>query len=102
MPQTLPTFADRLKDLRETAGISQYELAKRSGLSRQALSNLELGNREPTWETVRTLARALGVSVAEFDSGEPQRALGAKRPTPASNDLGAAREKRRGRSRKGK
>src|SRR5689334_636444 len=53
------SFAKRLATLREEAGLSQYELARRSGMSKQALSNLELGNREPTWLTVRRLARAL-------------------------------------------
>ena len=67
MPQPRKPFARRLQQLREVAGISQYELAKRSGVSKQAVSNLELGNREPSWETVRRLARALGVSVAAFD-----------------------------------
>ncbi len=60
-------FARRLKELREKAGLSQAELVQRSGVSKQAVSNLELGNRKPTWETVRRLARALGVSVAAFD-----------------------------------
>jgi transcriptional regulator with XRE-family HTH domain len=45
-------------------------LAKRAGLSRQTLSLLELGKREPTWATVRVLARALGVTCLEFDEGE--------------------------------
>jgi transcriptional regulator with XRE-family HTH domain len=41
-------------------------LAKLSGLSKQALSNLELGNREPNWNTVQRLAAALGVSCDDF------------------------------------
>ena len=60
-------FSRRLRELRRAAGLTQAELVKRSGVSKQAVSNLELGNREPTWETVRRLARALGVSVVAFD-----------------------------------
>jgi len=60
-------FALKLKALREQAGISQYELAARAGLSRQALSHLEQGNRQPAWNTVKALAKALGVSVSAFD-----------------------------------
>ena len=59
-------FADRLKAVREAAGLSQYALAKLSGLSKQAMSRLELGNNEPTWETVQLLAVALGVDCREF------------------------------------
>jgi transcriptional regulator with XRE-family HTH domain len=64
MPST--SFADRLREARETAGMSQYALAKKSGLSKQALSNLEAGNREPTWQTVQLLAAALGVDCTSF------------------------------------
>jgi transcriptional regulator with XRE-family HTH domain len=59
-------FADKLRSLREAANLTQYELAKRAGLSKQALSRLELGEREPRWGTVQALAQALGVSVGDF------------------------------------
>jgi transcriptional regulator with XRE-family HTH domain len=59
-------FSERLKSLRETAGISQYRLAKQSGLSKQAISRLEVGLREPTWSTVQLLSAALGVSCESF------------------------------------
>src|SRR5205807_1156951 len=52
-------FADRLKTLREEAGLSQRELGERAGLTRDAVSSLEQGRREPTWETVQALASAL-------------------------------------------
>jgi transcriptional regulator with XRE-family HTH domain len=41
-------------------------LAKRSGLSKQAISRLEFGDREPAWSTVQLLAAALGLSCDEF------------------------------------
>jgi transcriptional regulator with XRE-family HTH domain len=63
---TPPFFATRLQALREKAGLSQYALAKLSGLSKQALSSLELGLREPNWNTVQRLAAALGVSCDDF------------------------------------
>ena len=71
------TFADRLRGLRDQAGLSQYGLAKLSGLSKQALSRLELGDNEPTWETVQLLASALGVDCTAF--ADP----GVKPPAPA-------------------
>jgi transcriptional regulator with XRE-family HTH domain len=67
---TGPTFGERLKVLRVAAALSQYALAKKAGVSKQAVSLLERGESEPSWITVRKLARALGVSVSEFDVGE--------------------------------
>jgi transcriptional regulator with XRE-family HTH domain len=59
-------FADRLRKTREGVGLSQYALAKASGLSKQAISRLELGDNEPSWQTVQLLASALGVDCREF------------------------------------
>jgi transcriptional regulator with XRE-family HTH domain len=59
-------FADRLRELREAAGLSQNALARRSGLSRQALSRLELGRNEPAWVSVQLLAQALGLDCRAF------------------------------------
>jgi transcriptional regulator with XRE-family HTH domain len=66
MPDLPSSFAQRLRTLREAAGLSQYALAKQAGLSKQALSVLELGNREPYWDTVQKLALALGVDCRAF------------------------------------
>jgi transcriptional regulator with XRE-family HTH domain len=59
-------FAHCLRSLRQKAGISQYQLAKQSGVSKQMLSRLELGTRQPSWETVQRLANALGVDCRSF------------------------------------
>jgi transcriptional regulator with XRE-family HTH domain len=59
-------FAGRLKGLREKAGLSQYALAKRSGLTKQAISRLEIGNREPNWLTIQLLALALDLSTEDL------------------------------------
>src|SRR5215218_6840366 len=56
-------FGDRLRWLREAAGLTQEELADRSGLSRDAVSALERGRRRhPQLQTIRALATALGLS----------------------------------------
>lgn len=102
------TFAHRLKALREAAGISQYALAKKAGLSKQALSNLELGNREPSWVTVQRLAQALGADCSEFldpalsASREiaPPRPRGRPRKEQPENDVQDQAKKPRGRPKK--
>ena len=63
---TADDFAARLRSLRERAGLSQYELARRTGLTRQTVSRLEMGDRDPTWGTVQLLALALGADFREF------------------------------------
>jgi transcriptional regulator with XRE-family HTH domain len=59
-------FAKRLRSLREDAGLSQYALAKRARLSKQAISRLESGANEPVWSTVQLLSAALGISCESF------------------------------------
>jgi transcriptional regulator with XRE-family HTH domain len=62
----MSAFAKRLKQLRTASGLSQTELADRAGMNRFGIAKLEQGVREPSWGTALRLAKALGVSVAEF------------------------------------
>lgn len=81
MPKRICTgsdFAKRLQTLREHLGLSQYELARRTGLTRQTLSRLEMGDRDPTWGTVQLLALALGVDYRHF--ADPSLTLPAVKP----------------------
>ena len=55
-------FAARLRELRESAGLTQRELAEKSGLHLGGLTKIEHGDREPAWSTVLDLAGALGVA----------------------------------------
>ncbi len=48
--------------LRKERGLTQEQLAERSGLSQQYLSGLEQGRRNPTIVTLYEIASALGVS----------------------------------------
>lgn len=59
-------FGARLRELRAAAGLSQRELAKRSGTSSAAISNFEAGNNAPTLGTLVRLAEALGCNVTEL------------------------------------
>lgn len=54
--------------IRKEHGLTQEELAERSGLSQQYLSGLEQGRRNPTIVTLFEIANALGVSHVELVS----------------------------------
>lgn len=61
----------RLQKLREAQGLSQRALAAASGLSPNALSQIERGNVSPSVSTLNRLAAALGVPItAFFSTGE--------------------------------
>lgn len=48
--------------LRREKGLTQEQVAERSGYSQQYVSGLEQGRRNPTVVTLHELAQALGVS----------------------------------------
>lgn len=52
--------------IRGERGLTQEELAERSGFSQQYISDLERGKRNPTIVTIYELALALGVSHIEL------------------------------------
>ena len=79
------SFGERLRRLREAAGLTQEELAERAGVTPDAIGALERGaRRHPYPTTVRALADALGLSAEEraaLVASLPKR--GAAAPTPA-------------------
>lgn len=60
------TFGARLRELRESAGLTQAQLAETAGLSKAGIADLEQGRREPSWATAIALAVALGVDCRAF------------------------------------
>ena len=56
-------FHERLKELRTWNGLSQMELAKKTGLSQSAIAKWELGKTEPTASALITLSRFFHESV---------------------------------------
>jgi transcriptional regulator with XRE-family HTH domain len=57
------TLGQRLKRLREAAGMSQQRLADLAGVPVGTLRNAEYDRREPLVGTAGKLAKALGVSL---------------------------------------
>ncbi len=62
-------FAANLRRARETAGISQEELAERCEVHRTEISLLERGGREPRLGTMVKLATALGTTPEALCAG---------------------------------
>jgi transcriptional regulator with XRE-family HTH domain len=63
-------LAGNLRTLRGARGITLSELARRSGIAKATLSQLEAGGGNPTIETLFALSRALSVPVSELVSEE--------------------------------
>ena len=53
-------FGENLKRARQAAGLSQDELAARSGLHRTYVSSVERGHRNVSLENIFALAKAVG------------------------------------------
>jgi transcriptional regulator with XRE-family HTH domain len=61
------SVGQRVRALREAKGLTQDELATRAGLHRVHVTQIEGGRYEsPRLDTLRRLAKALGVSLAEL------------------------------------
>ena len=67
--RTLRALANRIKELRLDRGISQEELAHRSGLSRTGMGLLETGKRWPRLDTLMSVADGLNITVDELLKG---------------------------------
>lgn len=95
------TLAEKLRALREKAGMTQETLAESSGVPLWTVRNYEQGRREPNWKGIIQLARALNVSVESFADcvadDAPARPAG-----PTKRDEPAAKGKGRGTGGKGK
>lgn len=96
--QAAPELAQRLRDLRRAAGLTQTELASRAGMSRAYLAALERGwssatkaPPNPSRELLGSLAHALGVTVADLRGLQPSLPLPFQpAPQPLLELLGTA------------
>lgn len=62
-PKRLP---NRIRELRERAGLSQWKLGEIVGTSAPQIGRLEIGSRQLTVDWMRKIARALGVQPADL------------------------------------
>ena len=80
-------LARALRRLRQQRGQTQEDLAHDARLTVTAYARIERGSANPTWTTVRRLAVALNISLAELGEAVEIRAdPGAQRPSPPASD----------------
>ena len=63
------SFGRHMRTLREGAGLSRAELARRAGVPLSTLGNWEGNHGLPDLSALKRLAEALGVSVEKFAEG---------------------------------
>ncbi|MHB1539002.1 MAG: helix-turn-helix domain-containing protein [Solirubrobacteraceae bacterium] len=71
MPPKLPgdpALGRAVRRLREGRKLTQEELASRAGVTFGTVSRLESAKSAPAWATVRNIAAALGVPLAELSA----------------------------------
>ena len=73
-----------IRKIRQTKGISQGEMQKRTGILRSYLSRVENGHTVPSFATLQRLAGALGVTLSDFFSPD-----GAQPSAVGSGDSGS-------------
>ena len=72
-PVAIADFAARLVGLRKEKGLTQLHLAERVGVHAQQLKRYEAGISQPTFDVIRNMAMALGVSSDYLLFGKDER-----------------------------
>jgi transcriptional regulator with XRE-family HTH domain len=62
---------DLIREIRQQSGLSQAELARRTGLARSVLSAYEHGRRQPAVAALARIASAAGLQVRVARASEP-------------------------------
>ena len=81
-----------LKQLRETHGLTQEQMAERVMVTRQAVSRWETGETQPNTDTLKLLSKEFGVSINTL-LGSPRTLICQCCGMPLSEDALISREK---------
>ena len=66
---------ERIKYFLKEKNISEYKLAKLSGLSQSTISNIFIRNTSPTIPTVEAICKGLDISLAQFFLEDSDKAM---------------------------
>jgi transcriptional regulator with XRE-family HTH domain len=96
-------LGQRIRELREGAGMSRERMAEAAGVSVRAVVQWELAEREPGWFNMLALAEALGVDCTAFtqapaEAPPPARGRPRKPQAPPAEPEPAVKPKRSRRS----
>lgn len=61
-----PALGEAIRQLRRKRGATQESVAQAADLTAATLSLIERGQANPTWDTVKKIAAALGVSMRDL------------------------------------
>ncbi|HTB69983.1 MAG TPA: helix-turn-helix transcriptional regulator [Solirubrobacteraceae bacterium] len=65
-PRLDPALGVAVRQLREEHGVTREALAFKADITISSLARVELVQTTPGWDTVRSIASALGVSLVDF------------------------------------
>lgn len=65
MAKTLP-FINRIREFREARAVTQAELARQIGMTRQTIISIEQGKYSPSLEAAFRIAHALDASLSDL------------------------------------
>lgn len=63
-----PALAAAIRQLREERGLTREALAFHAGITTGSLARIELAQAVPGWDTVRSLAKALDLSMVDLST----------------------------------
>jgi transcriptional regulator with XRE-family HTH domain len=90
-------FADKLRQIRESKGVTRQGLADSLDVSIHTIIHWEQGNRVPPFGTVLALCKALGIQCTTFegcDFGDAEDKPGRGRPKKASSESEPVKKKK--------
>lgn len=61
-----PALGEAVRQLREKRGAIQEAIAREAGITTATLSLIERGQANPTWDTLKKIAGALGTSMGDL------------------------------------
>lgn len=87
----VPGLGERIKAARSAAGLTQGQVAERSGVVPQSLSAFEQGRHTPSVAVLMRLAGAIGVKTGELipEAGEAEQAQTPTAPPPTASSTPA-------------
>lgn len=88
----LTTLAQRIRNARTHARLSQSALGKTIGVSDRSVSSYEQGRSQPSVETLQKIAKATSTPVSFFTEGNNLEAVIVKKLTVIEKELNAIKK----------